>query len=92
MEFEKKKPSSSIMNYQGFCGVIQKVETPTTFPSIQRVEYDFSYNVGTWRTVYPVYSNVVSKRKPIDSDLQKLSQKVMKRIWDNKEDEFWDTY
>ena len=28
----------------------------------------------------------------IDSDLQSLSQKVMRKTWDNKEDEFWDTY
>lgn len=28
----------------------------------------------------------------IDPYLQRLSQKVMKQIWDNKEDEFWDKY
>lgn len=28
----------------------------------------------------------------IDPELQSLSQKVMNRVWDNKEDEFWDNY
>lgn len=30
--------------------------------------------------------------KSIEPELQKLSQKVMKKTWDNKEDEFWDKY
>ena len=28
----------------------------------------------------------------IDPDLQKISQKVMSKVWDNKEDEFWTNY
>lgn len=28
----------------------------------------------------------------IDPELQLLSQKVMKETWDNKEDDFWNTY
>jgi len=30
--------------------------------------------------------------KSSEPELQKLSQKVMKKTWDNKEDEFWDNY
>ena len=33
-----------------------------------------------------------SKIELIKPDLQVLSQKVMKKTWDNKEDEFWNTY
>ena len=33
-----------------------------------------------------------SKIRVIDPDLQRLSQKVMGRVWDNKEDEFWTDY
>ena len=41
--------------------------------------------------------NSETKSKPmmltsIDPELQTLSQKVMKAVWDNKDDEFWDTY
>lgn len=32
------------------------------------------------------------KNELIDPALTQLSQKVMKNIWDNKEDEFWNTY
>ncbi|MCE2615059.1 MAG: hypothetical protein LVO36_04055 [Nitrosopumilus sp. (ex Thoosa mismalolli)] len=34
----------------------------------------------------------LSVNESIDSDLQSLSQKIMEKTWDNKEDEFWDTY
>ena len=34
----------------------------------------------------------LSVNESIDPDLQSLSQKIMGKTWDNKEDEFWDTY
>jgi hypothetical protein len=48
---------------------------------------------NVWQTVYssPLKEST-SMDKSVDPTLRKLSQKVMKKTWDNKEDEFWNTY
>ena len=96
LEYQNKKTTKGI-NYQNFQGILlnrvfPNVEASNISSEIVRADYDLSSNFGTWRTVYSIHTYSSPKQSLIDPDLQKLSQKVMKKTWDNKEDEFWNTY
>lgn len=97
LDYENKKANQRIMNFSGLQistidRISQTIGDNAVHPIIQRANYDPSLNFGTWRVVYATPLSPSLKKESIDPELQKLSQKVMKKTWDNKEDEFWNTY
>ncbi|MGI0056970.1 MAG: hypothetical protein ACREAK_06300 [Nitrosarchaeum sp.] len=71
----------------------QIIENTVMDSSLEKINYSPWADLDSWiilQTNVPSYSSL--KRKPIDLELQGLSKKVMKKTWDNKEDEFWNTY
>lgn len=102
LELTKKKSTAEMINVQNSMLMTNLVPRTENYLDIENTILDSSLkqnqdnpllDANVWQVVeIPTPSISSSKREPIDLALQSLSQKVMKRIWDNKEDEFWDTY
>lgn len=102
IDLVKKKLTNEMISFQNSMLTVDftpktesylSIENTIIDSSIKEKQYDPLLDVDTWKVVeIPTPSISSSKRDPIDLELQSLSQKVMRRIWDNKEDEFWDKY
>lgn len=67
-----------------------------TLNSLSWVRENFGFSAGDRifendSSESPVVKNVISN-EDVFVDMESLSHKVMKEVWDNREDEFWNTY